>query len=149
MTRSLRNLFTSLCGKGAVRNSARPAQKIRLQVEALEERAVPTANLVNCNIPIYKSEVLHVATENLSTGAFAGTFAGMAVTGKLTSLNNGWDSMTFQGSGPLKNYGGESVAFSGKIVEACFYVEGTLTQTYWTDDGAFHFHKWSTTTSIS
>jgi hypothetical protein len=123
MKQFLGNLFRSLTGRSRSCPAARPTRRIHLQVEALEERAVPHANL---NLLGYWLEagpgvlvghpdgVLIVTSENYNTGQFTGLYRdfahplvtpvsvapkGMPVTGQLSPPNLfGWDPMSFKGS---------------------------------------------------
>ena len=141
MKLSLRNLFRGLNGSAAAQTSPRPpVKKTRLQVERLEERDVPTTNVLWYNFPIYNAA--HVQTGNLfistetSSGGITGTFSDFSqginfnVTGQLKYLGGGWDTMDFSGSGGnVLNY--EWVDFNGYVTEnSPPWMEGTLTQTY-------------------
>jgi hypothetical protein len=80
-------------------------------------------------------------TSQSGTNHFSGTLNDtkggytIPISGKLTSLGNGWDSMTFSGTSAGISIGWESVSFSGVVNEAGGPdMEGTLTQVYstWT-----------------
>jgi hypothetical protein len=76
-----------------------------LQVEALEGRDVPAVmNLTGYTFAL-PGATLHVTGENVSTGAFVGTFAdagsgiNVAVNGLLQNIGPNLDKMAFQGVG--------------------------------------------------
>jgi hypothetical protein len=152
-----RNLFKGANGRAAARTSPRPSLKTRLQVERLEGREVPTANIAFYNFPIYnaahvKTGDLYVSNENLSTGQFSGTFEdfsrglNIAVTGQLKYVGSGWDTMTFQGSGGTF-FNHESVNFNGWVTEnSLHWMEGTLSQTYQVWVWPYGYRTWSTAT---
>jgi hypothetical protein len=143
MKRSLRNLFRALTGQGATRTSRRPAATARPQVEALEERAVPTMNLTNYNFAL-PGAVLHVTSQ--TGGTFSGTFVdGMSgitvpVTGQLTPLGPPLlDAMSFGGMGQNASEL-EWVAFGGQLLESQPpLMTGQLNEQY-----AVPTHMWTT-----
>jgi hypothetical protein len=130
----LRHLF----GK---RDGRRPARTTQLRVEQLEERAVPTVNLLPYRFALPGAGTFHATSENFVTGAFQGVFTDaktgidVAVTGKLTHLFGNWDTMTFQGNGQ-KWLEFEHVKFNGYLNEGQALdniyppkMEGYLTET--------------------
>ena len=158
MKLSLRNLFQGLNGGAAAQTSPRPsAKKTRLQVERLEEREVPTANIFGYNFPIYNAAHvqtgdLYIATE--INGTITGTFwdfsqgINFGVKGQLKYIGSGWDTMQFSGSGGnVLNY--EWVNFNGYVTEnPLHWMEGTLSQTYqdWGGSPWGGWQTWSTST---
>jgi hypothetical protein len=74
MTLSLRNLFGGRRGGRAPRTRARPPGTTRLNVEALEERAVPAVMNLKGYTFFLPGATLHVTSENVANGVFAGTF---------------------------------------------------------------------------
>jgi len=135
------NLFKNLMGRG----KALPPRKPRLQLEALEDRSVPTATIQNYVFPIY--DAMHNQTGVLynlhQTGnTFTGTIQDnstpfnaqrIPITGSLHSLNNGWDSMVFSGATPA-----ESVSFNGVVNEGTAPdMEGIYSESY-------HYEAWVT-----
>jgi hypothetical protein len=140
MKRSLRNLFGGLNGRAAAPRSA-PPTTTRLHVEQLEERAVPTINLLDYKFVMPGAGTFHATWENFVTGAFKGDFVDaktgidVAVAGKLTHLSGHWDAITFHGDGykPLES---EHVNFAGYLSEGQQLdeiipptMEGVLTET--------------------
>jgi hypothetical protein len=134
MKLSLWNLFGRRAGRSA-RNVSRRARTVRLQVESLEERAVPTANLANVDFPIFMGTVpggpvgmLHIKSENLSTGQFNGVFQDFTrnylvpINGQVKQISAVSDSMTFQGTATRIYTDGiftsDSIYFNGQVSEA-------------------------------
>jgi len=137
MKRSLRNLFRALTGRGADRTSRRPAATTQPQVEALEERAVPTMNLTNYNFML-PGAVLHVASQ--TGGTFSGTFwdrtsgISVPVTGQLSPIGLPVDAMSFAGTGQ-NGWEFEHVSFGGMLVESQSpLMTGQLTEWFYGDD---------------
>lgn len=155
----LRNLFRSLTDGANDRASRRP-RTTRLQVEHLERRLVPTANLSNLSFPISNSQgtllgTLAITSETFGarhTAQFSGTFyedignhaisipiSGTLEQARITFKQGGttylgWDSISFQGSTPLSNtnpgYGG-SVSFKGTVSDSGpETLSGTLVQNF-------------------
>ena len=142
MNLSLRNLFGGRTGRSPARSTARPAGASRLTVERLEERTVPTVNLIPYHFNLPNAGTLKVTSENFLTGTFNGTFTDshsgirVAVAGQLTPVGGNWDRMTFQGSGRAW-LEGETVRFNGWLNEGQALdvvipptVEGDLTESY-------------------
>jgi hypothetical protein len=158
MKLSLRNLFQGLDGSAAAQTSPRPAvKKTRLEVERLEERDVPTANILWYNFPIYNGAQVQTGDLFISTetaGTFTGTFwdfsqgINFGVSGHLKYLGAGWDTMNFSGSGgTFLNY--EWVNFNGFVTEnSPHWMEGTLSQTHqqWGGGPLGGWQTWSTST---
>jgi hypothetical protein len=119
MNLSLRHLFGKRGGR-----ATRPAHTTQLRVEQLEERAVPTVNLLPYKFAMPGVGTFHATNENFATGAFQGVFTdaktgiNVAVTGKLTPLGGHWkwDTMTFQGNG-WRWFESEHVKFNGYLNE--------------------------------
>src|SRR5262249_44604725 len=132
MNLSLRHLFANRRGR-------RPAYTTQLRVEELEERAVPTVNLLPYKFVMPGTGTFHATSENFATGAFQGTFTDaktgikVTVSGKLTHLWGSFDKMDFDGKGSAW-FEGEHVHFNGFLNEGQPNsvpptMEGTLTET--------------------
>jgi hypothetical protein len=154
----LRNLFKGPNGRGAARTSPRPSLKTRLEVERLEGRELPTANIAFYTFPIYnaahvKTGDLYVSLEDVSKGKFWGTFEDFSsglnipVSGQLKYVGSGWDTMTFQGSGG-NFFSNESVNFTnGWVTEnSPHWMEGWLSETYQVWVWPYGYKTWSTST---
>jgi hypothetical protein len=122
MMQSLRNWFRNPRGRPAATPAARRPPTVCLRVEQLEERAVPTVNLLPYKFVTPGVGTFHATSENFATGAFKGVFTdaktgiNVAVTGKLTHLWGEWDTMTFQGNGS-NLFEFEHVEFNGYLNE--------------------------------
>ena len=101
------------------------APRAQLQVEALENRLVPTAWIQGWQFPIYNGA--HSLIGTLSVGPqngnnFSGTFhdngfgVNIPIKGQLGSFGGSWDTMSFQG-GQWFGWGSESVSFNGGVSE--------------------------------
>src|SRR5208282_3182963 len=141
----LRNLFRSLTGSAAVRPAARQTARTRLQVEHLEQRAVPTAvNLINTSLALAPvaggntMATLTVYTENLATGKFSGNLHEVVdgqtynisvsgVVGQAPAPNpkSNEEALTFQGSQGL-----QGVSFTGDVTVPDQMHAGTLAAGY-------------------
>jgi hypothetical protein len=129
MSASVYSLFRSL------KSHLAPARtrRVRLGVESLEQRDVPTAHLAPAafTTPI---GALHVATENPRTGAILGTFVDtrtgldLAVHGQVRQLDSHLDAVTFHGTAS-KRGAVEQLTFAGKLQESTASILGALTAT--------------------
>ena len=142
MKLSLRNLLGRCVHRSAARSPAPPADVARLSVERLEDRAVPTVNLIPYHFVLPNAGTLQVTSQNFLTDSFKGTFTDshsgikVAISGQLTPVFGNWDRMTFHGSGHawLES---ETVKFNGWLNEGQALdeiippkVEGYLTENH-------------------
>ena len=135
----LRNLCQRLTGRAAARPAARRARTARPQLEALEDRAVPTVSILNQYFSL-PTGTLYITSENYQTGHFSGyfnEFSGSARTTVLISgvitpqTGGGWDPMTFSGTTGGRH--GLNVAFQGEAMQGGPYgglseLQGFLTE---------------------
>jgi hypothetical protein len=136
MMRFLRNWFCNPRGRAAATPSARRHWTVCLQVETLEERAVPAVmNLTGYNFAL-PGATLHITSENVATGTFHGVLLdfnsaiNVPVNGNLAPLANHWDTMDFHGFG-VKGFEMETIQFNGDLHEAVFpLMMGVLTEKY-------------------
>jgi hypothetical protein len=144
MNLSLRNLFRTRSGRAPARTSPRSARTTRLEVEALEERAVPTMNLKGYVFPM-PGATLSVSNEigNTFWGTFADATSGInvPVTGQLAPLGPPQlDAMHFGGMAQ-KGLETEQVVFNGQLHEGPSpLMMGQLTEHY-----ALPIAMWTTT----
>ena len=146
MNLTLLNLFGGRAGRSAARSPARPTGGARLSVERLEDRAVPTADLLGYYFTLPNAGTLHVTNVNFQnnflTETFKGTFtdshSGIVcqVSGQWTPVVGNWDRFSFQGSGHAW-LEGETVQFDGWLNEGQALdvvippkVEGYLTENH-------------------
>jgi hypothetical protein len=144
MRRSLRNLFQAFAGRPIAPRAAPPRRTPRLHVEALEERAVPAALLVDQYYDFGAPGTLHI-TSIAAHGKFSGTFtenagpntpAGTAgavfglisipVTGQL-GLPRGSHTPIFQGS-TTTSHVTHSVSLWGSVTDDGSTILGVLTE---------------------
>ena len=147
MKLTLRNLLGHCAGRSAARSTARPAEMTRLKVERLEDRAVPTADLLGYYFTLPNAGTLHVTNVNFQnnflTETFKGTFtdshSGIVcqVSGQCSNIPGGnLDLFSFHGSGGAW-LEGETVKFSGWLVEIQIprvaipaWIKGRLTENH-------------------
>jgi len=144
MTTSLRNLLRSFTGRQVAGASRRPAPKTRLQVESLEERAVPNAyNIANTCFELGQQAgpnqlaTLYITNENLKTGSFTGYVndyvGGQDIHIPVTGLIGGpgqvgspqQETISFQGSVRLGT-STEGVSFNGIVTQPGSLPGGTF-----------------------
>jgi hypothetical protein len=116
---SLCNLFRNSTSRAAAPIAGCSARTTRLEVESLEDRAVPTMNLTGYSFSMPAAS-LYVSQE-IGTqfwGSFFDAKSGIAipVTGQLNPIGNQLDAMSFHGSG-MKGLESEQVVFNGKLHE--------------------------------
>jgi hypothetical protein len=107
MRLSLRNLLGRRTGTRPARPRTRPAGAARLDVERLDERAVPAAfNIVPYKFTMPGVGSFHATFENLTDGRFWGTFTDSKslitaqVKGQLAHINGtSYDHILFVGEG--------------------------------------------------
>jgi hypothetical protein len=120
MNLSLRNLFRTRTGRAAAPPSRRPDQTTRLEVEALEERAVPTISLKGYLFPM-PNATLTVSNQIGSTfwGTFHDATSGfnVPVSGQLAPLGPPkLDAIHFGGAVSV-GFEAEQVVFNGELYE--------------------------------
>jgi hypothetical protein len=142
-------LMSLIAGVNKFGNTAKPAARRRttqLQVEKLEERAVPTANLTNTMVP-FGNGTLYVNTQKGTaiTGYFYdnNTHQDIQVTGSLMPGAKGVDQVQFQGSYGSPVTGEESVSFKGTFNEATRNMTGALTEVFSRLGGFSHGHHYT------
>jgi hypothetical protein len=159
MNLSLRHLLGRPTRRSATQSTARPAAPSRLTVERLEERSVPTVNLIPYHFNLPNAGTLQVTAQNFLTGTFQGTFADshsgatIPVSGRLTHVSGNWDSMAFVGSGRVGlGLELEDVHFNGWLNEGQALdeiipptMEGVLTENFYLYLGPYSRpQSWST-----
>jgi hypothetical protein len=164
MNQLLKNLWRSLTGRGRLLRSGSPARTARPQVEQLEERAVPTANIANHYFPgpgwtLYVTQETFVQGGATFVGVFADTTPGpyhgvnVPVSGAIYNGNYGWDYFQLSGTGTTEaTYDGiplwehkETINFSGYLNQPGTQMDVTnWYQTYsvWTLTSGWQW-KWS------
>jgi hypothetical protein len=145
MKLSLSNVFRRLCGCAQAPSLPRPRRTTNLNVESLEERAVPAglAPVVNhyYNFGALKNYgslgTLYVTSENMQTGAISGyfecqtnqngpnTFSDLPITGVLSKPVGSSSPITFHSP---SNGLHSQVSFQGSVANDASTMQGTLTE---------------------
>jgi hypothetical protein len=125
-------------GEKTTRARIPAAPRARLEVEALENRLVPTAWIAHWQYPIYNAAHSQIGTLSIGpqTGnTFSGTFhdngfnVNIPITGQLGPYNGSWDTMSFQGGPTWFGLGYESVSFNGWVAEGVPHtLDGSVTE---------------------
>jgi hypothetical protein len=108
------------------KSAASTGSPVRLGVETLEDRLVPTAWIQGWDFPLYDAQQHSIGTLSIvqqSGSSFSGVVhdngfnANIPVSGQLQLLGGSWDRITFGGGPSWFGYGSESVSFNGYVNE--------------------------------